>query len=260
MSFFRIITPNYNNAEWLEKCLTSVKEQTFTDYHFIFIDDVSTDDSMQKALEYSPEGSTIVGLNTKHWNGGSRNFALNMHEDDEYTLFLDSDDWFIAPDVLQELHDFIIEHGRPDCIRLPYKISYNGNKIVTVMLDDDNAEKLVNSIFVASWTKCVKSSLIVPFAENTLMEDVVQHIKQCDIIDYNVAVFNKPVVMYNKNNTNSCSAKRNMDAQNHKWKSSMYRFMADLLDLELEHDYCIKARDKRAAKCLGHIKNDEYIQ
>ena len=270
MSFFRIIMPNYNNEKWLDKSVGSVLNQTFTDYHFIFVDDMSTDGSLEKygELTQGKHFQTAPHISwykndAKRWNGGSRNVGLEYGwpmATSEYTLFLDSDDWFASPDILQQLHDFIIDNDRPDCVRLPYIAEYDGNKHLPIMLNDSDAEKLVGSIFVACWTKCIKSELVQPFPENTLMEDVVQHIKQCDVISYPVAVFDKPVVIYNRNNTNSCSASQNQDLQHGKWQSSMFRYMADLLDLDLIHDYCIKQRDWRADICLNNIKKGEYTQ
>ena len=263
MSFFRIIIPNYNNAEWLDKSIGSVSSQTFTDYHLIFVDDCSVDDSFHGAIINSAPSIAdhykFLSNTEKKWNGGSRNVGLEYYDDDKYTLFLDSDDWFYDENILQELHDFIVENDYPDCIRLPYMAAYDGYKTLEVMLDDATPERLVHSIFVACWTKCVKSELVQPFPENTLMEDVAQHIKQCDVIK-TIEPFYRPVVVYNRNNTNSCSIEANQDCQHGKWQSSMYRYMADLLDLELEHDYAIAERDKRAKACLENIKNDKYIQ
>lgn len=260
MPFFRIIMPNYNNSKWLEKSVGSVLGQTFKDYLLVFIDDVSTDNSVDIAGELIRDDGLVICLNEKKWNGGARNVGLQNYLASKYTLFLDSDDWFYDENVLQNLHDFIVNEDYPDCVRLPFGIEYDGDKFAKVMLDDDNAEKLVNSIFVASWSKCVKSELVPLFPENTLMEDVVQHIKQCDMIAHPVAVFNKLVVVYNKNNSNSCSSPQNQKAQNAKWQSSMYRHMADLLDLQLSHDYCEKQRQIRAKRCLENIKNDKFIQ
>lgn len=260
MSFFRIIIPNYNNSEWLNKCLGSVLNQAFTDWDLIFIDDCSTDDSVGKAGNIIGNRGMIMVLKDKKWNGGSRNVGLQAYNDSKYTLFLDSDDWFADPTALQKLHDFIESEGEPDCVRLSYRVEYDGNKSMPVILTDDNAEKLVKSVFVACWTKCIKSELVQPFPENTLMEDVVQHIKQCDVIQFPVSVFRESVVVHNRNNKNSCTRKENLGAQNGKWQSSMYRYMADLLDLRLSTDYCIKVRDRKASVCLKHIKENNYTQ
>lgn len=260
MSYFTIIMPNYNNAGWLDKSIGSVTNQTFDDYRLIVVDDMSTDSSYMKAVDLVGTKGFVIPNSEKLWNGGSRNAGLLYNNNSKYTLFLDSDDWFTSPDILQKLHDFIEEHDRPGCIRLPYRMEVGNAEPVPVMLNDNNADKLCNSIFVACWTKCIKSELVVPFPENTLMEDVVQHIAQCDIIRYPVEVFTEPVVAYNRNNTNSCSAEKNQDLQHGKWQSSMYRYMADLLDLELEHDYCKRQRDWRAGICLDNIKKGVYSQ
>lgn len=260
MSFFRIIMPNYNNRKWLEKSVASVLEQTFTDYDFIIVDDCSTDGS-REYLEKLQDTAFVFLNSEKRWNGGSRNIGLRQLEgQSKYTLFLDSDDWFHDNKVFQDLHNFLALHDFPDCVRLPYNVEYNGDKSANIMLDDDTIEKLAHSNFCACWTKCVKSELIPLFPENTLMEDAVQHIKQCDLI-HSLGVFtDRPVYTHNRNNGSSCSIEKNYGLQNGKWKSSMYRYMADLLDLELEHDYCEAERKKRSEKCLENIKKGLYIQ
>ena len=182
MPFFRIIMPNYNNSEWLDKSIGSVVGQTFTDYAIVFVDDMSTDGSEDKARELIGTHGYVIPLGEKRWNGGSRNVGLENYLASEYTLFLDSDDWFASPDVLQKLYDFIVDEDYPECVRLAYICEYDGNKRLTVHLTDDNADKLAKSVFVACWTKCIKSGLVQPFPENTLMEDVVQHIRQCEVL------------------------------------------------------------------------------
>ena len=261
MAFFRIIIPNYNNEQWLDRCLGSIKKQTYESYGVAIVDDCSTDNSKRVIKSYCDDDSRflLIYAPKKLWNGGSRNLGAEYYVDSEYTLYLDSDDWFADENVLQDLHDFIIKLGKPDCIRLPYQFEYDIVKKGQVPLNDDTVEKLVGSCFVACWTKCIKTKLIQPFPENTLMEDVVQHIKQCDVIS-GVVPFTKPVVVHNRNNTNSITRKENLDCQHGKWQSSMYRYMADLLELELKHDYCEKHRKIRADACLKNIKNGVYSQ
>ena len=40
-----IIIPNFNKQEYLEECINSVIEQSFTEWSLIIIDDNSTDNS-----------------------------------------------------------------------------------------------------------------------------------------------------------------------------------------------------------------------
>lgn len=245
--------PNYNNAEWLEKSIGSVLNQTFTDYDFVFVDDISTDGSYSKASDLIGDKGALVQHWEKRWNGGSRNVGLEYwrNEKSNYTLFLDSDDWFIDNSVLQRLHDFIEDEEYPDCVRLPYIADFGNGKTINMDLDDKGVEQLVNSDIVACWTKCVKSELVQPFPENTLMEDIVQHIAQCDVVK-RVEAFTSPVVVYNRMNANSLSEN---GSKNKKWQSSMYRFVADLMDLELKTDICKQNRDKRLENIIKTLKN-----
>lgn len=255
MAFFKIIIPNYNNAGWLPKCLDSVMSQTFRDHRTVVIDDCSTDDSRSIIERYSVD---FIALQEKRWNGGTRNVGI-MHEiDSEYTLFLDSDDWFLDANCLQMIHDRILSEHHPDCVSLSYKCLI-GNSLSMQPLIRNTPKELVDSVYVACWTKCVKTDLVQLFPENTLMEDVVQHIKQCDVIR-NVWSMVDPVICWNRNNVNSCSRVENQNLQNGKWQSSMYRYAADLMDLELEHDYCERHRQWRLEVVLNNIRNGVYLQ
>ena len=261
MSYFRIIMPNYNNANLLEKSIGSVLDQSFQDFDFYFIDDQSTDESVSKATDMlvNHDNCHWCKNDKKLWNGGSRNIGLKISVPSEYTLFLDSDDWLHDRGTLQNLHDFIENYDKPDCVRMAYEAEYAGNKRLSVVIAGNTPEQLCNSPYVACWTKCVKSELVQPFPENTLMEDVVQHLAQADVIK-DVAVYAVPVVVYNRNNPNSCSAVQNMSAQNYKMQTSMYRWVADLLDLQLKHDFCRKKRNDYVKMVLSDIKKDKYIQ
>ena len=260
--FFSIIIPNYNNAPFLEKNLTSVLNQTFTDYELIFIDDCSSDNSVNIVTQIFerykdiPFKKTLLTPAKKIWNGGSRNLGVASAQG-KYLLFLDSDDWFLHSDILKHLYNFITSNHYPDLIRLPFKILTNDDQELNIMLDDDTPQKLVDSCFVACWTKCLKKDKYVPFPENTLMEDVVQHIAICDVIT-TIAVFPEMVVNYNRKTNNSCSL--NPHLQNRKWESSMYRYYADLFDLVCQHDYCEAHRQRRLQDAKNNIDKGLAIQ
>jgi len=74
---FSIIIPNYNNSRWLRKCLDSVIAQKFSSYEVIFVDDCSSDNSLDIAKEYIRKFRSlhIVRCHEKQYNGGARTEA-----------------------------------------------------------------------------------------------------------------------------------------------------------------------------------------
>lgn len=90
-----IIIPVYNSEKYLEKCLESLKEQTYQNFEVIFVDDGSTDDSAQILKRYAQLAPNRFRILYKE-NGGqssARNMAL-PYVRGEYTTFLDSDDYY----------------------------------------------------------------------------------------------------------------------------------------------------------------------
>ena len=57
---FSIITCNRNNEKWIQKHIESVKNQTFTDYEHIIIDDASTDKSIDVIKDCVDRSKTEV--------------------------------------------------------------------------------------------------------------------------------------------------------------------------------------------------------
>lgn len=251
--FFRIIIPNYNNGAFLRQCIDSVLNQSFKDFEIILVDDVSTDNSREIIKEYEERHYNIkaILLEEKKWNGGSRNEAIKIPTDSTYTMFLDSDDWFDDDSCLQTIYDIIINNNYPDCVRLSY--NWCGDEKRPVILTQSTPADLVAVCDVACWTKCIKTELIQHFPENTLMEDVVQHIAQCDVLQTVVPCL-KPIVNWNRKNPTSCSTNPNI--QNGKWLSSMYRYCADLMDLQCKTSYCEAHRVYRMETAQKDIKNN----
>ncbi len=262
MAYFGIIIPNYNNADYIEKCLLSILGQTFQDYKVLIVDDMSTDNSMEKveALGEKDLHNNLdrrvfyLPLAYKAFNGGTRNFGINYvrnNFDLKYIMFIDSDDWFIDENVLQDIHDTIQKNNEPDCVRLSYMYHKNGTDTPAI-LNETSVEDMVKNVNVACWLKVVKAELVEPvFPENTLMEDVVYHIKQCDKIE-TVVPLGRPAIVWNRDNVNSCSQNRTL--QNNKWSSSMYRYIADLLETRCEHEYCNNEVSARLSSALRNLR------
>ena len=87
-----IIIPIYNGEMWVEMCIDSVREQTYTDIQIILVNDGSEDKSLEICKKYSKKDSRIVVLDKV--NGGqssARNLGL-VNATGSYIQFLDCDD------------------------------------------------------------------------------------------------------------------------------------------------------------------------
>lgn len=104
-----ILLPVYNVEKFLEKCIVSILNQTYTNFELILVNDGSTDSSLEICRRMEKQDSRIRVVDKP--NGGlssARNAGLEAAQG-EYILFLDSDDW-IEPDMLECLYSLMTEH------------------------------------------------------------------------------------------------------------------------------------------------------
>ena len=104
---FSIVTPIYNTGINIRRCVESVTEQTLSDWEWIFVDDCSTDNSIDVVKDIVTEFSIadkVRFLKTEKNSGPgeARNVGLRTAQG-TYIVFVDSDDW-IEPDYLETLY------------------------------------------------------------------------------------------------------------------------------------------------------------
>lgn len=88
-----IIVPVYNGERVVERCLCSLKTQTYDNLEFIIINDGSTDHSRQILDKYAELDSRFRIIHKENEGvSASRNIALELAQGD-YVQFVDCDDW-----------------------------------------------------------------------------------------------------------------------------------------------------------------------
>ena len=89
-----VIIPVYNAAPYIGDCIKSFKAQTFTDLEFIFVDDNSSDNSLEIIEAYAKEDPRVLILRSheRRYAGFSRNRGIET-ANGEYLSFIDPDDW-----------------------------------------------------------------------------------------------------------------------------------------------------------------------
>lgn len=101
MIMVSVIVPVYKVEQYLEKCVNSIREQTYKNIEIILVDDGSPDKSGEICDNFSKEDSRIKVIHKK--NGGlsdARNVGIKQASG-EYLLFVDSDDWIHKDTVMK---------------------------------------------------------------------------------------------------------------------------------------------------------------
>lgn len=99
-----IIVPVYNTENYIAECITSILQQSFTDFELILVNDGSTDNSLLVCQEWAAMDSRIRLFNIKNRGvGNARNIGIDSARG-IWITFIDSDD-YIDHDYLQQMLD-----------------------------------------------------------------------------------------------------------------------------------------------------------
>ncbi|NEG70351.1 glycosyltransferase family 2 protein [Bifidobacterium choloepi] len=101
MTKVSIIIPLYNQEEYVEKCLSSLRRQTFPHFEAIIIDDGSTDNSAKVASAFLNDSRFRLIHQENAGVSAARNNGMN-HANGEWLCFVDPDD-YVKPDYLETL-------------------------------------------------------------------------------------------------------------------------------------------------------------
>ena len=178
MTDISVIVPIYNSEAYLDKCITSLINQTKKDIEIILVNDGSTDKSEEIIKSYKDKRIKYY-KNKNKGIGYSRNFGIDK-SNSKYIMFLDSDD-YLDIHACEELYkkikkdssdvvvsDFIKSHnGTDEIIKIKDFKKTNLNKNSNILLD----------INLSPWNKIYSSKLIkdnnIRFSEDVKYEDVL---------------------------------------------------------------------------------------
>lgn len=94
-----VIVPVYNSAEYLDKCLRSIMDQTFQNLEIIVVNDGSTDDSENICKCYANIDERIKYIKKEHGGLVSARKEGLRKANGSFVCWVDSDDW-IEPEYI----------------------------------------------------------------------------------------------------------------------------------------------------------------
>lgn len=106
-----VIIPVYNAEQYLDRCISSVANQTYKNIEIIIVNDGSKDNSLNICKSWKEKDKRIVFINKESNTGASdsRNIGLDNAKG-KYVSFVDSDD-FAEQSMIEELVNNIEQTG-----------------------------------------------------------------------------------------------------------------------------------------------------
>lgn len=214
-----IITPAYNAAGTIKKCIESVQAQTYSNWEMLIIDDGSIDNTLSICNTIAEKDNRIKVYHIE--NGGvskARNYAIQKSSGTFITC-VDSDDWiesimletltkYMDKDIEMVCGNFFYEQPNKTDIgyiskNMIYKKEINAlplGVLIPESIEHFNNISIKIDIIGAACCKLYKRELIdknsINYAEGVaLREDALFNI-QCFIHATNIIIINKPLYHY----------------------------------------------------------------
>lgn len=173
MKKISIIVPVYNVESYLDECITSLIEQTYTNIEIILVNDGSTDKSGIICDKYVQKDKRIKVIHKDNTGQANcRNIGIRKSKGD-YLFFVDSDD-FIEKTTLDNLYQQT-QNGTIDLVLCDYYKYYNSNDKVHIPLipfyNKNNLKCHVISMPTPGCKLIRKKMFDIDFLENTCYED-----------------------------------------------------------------------------------------
>ena len=193
-----VIVPVYNVERYLEECLNSIQQQSYTDIEVILVNDGSTDHSKTICERYCEEDSRFYLLNqTNQGQSVARNVGVAASKG-EFIAFVDSDD-IIQKNYLEKLMQYMTEEV--DIVESNFTVSKKDflveNSKETRILFEGNSNEAVkifpnHVLSVNPVTKLYRRKIVesLPYPEGLIFEDVycgigmLKYIRKIIKIDY----------------------------------------------------------------------------
>ncbi len=110
-----VIVAVYKAESYIHRCLDSIRNQTFTDFEVLLIDDGSPDRSGEICEEYSRMDSRFLTFHQENKGVGAvRHFGIKQAKG-VYSIHIDPDDW-IEPDMFELMYNKITGSNTKICM------------------------------------------------------------------------------------------------------------------------------------------------
>ena len=193
-----VIVPVYNVEKYLEECLFSIQNQTYSDIEVILVNDGSTDKSKEICEKYCEDDNRFKLINQANQGQSvARNNGV-VASTGEFIVFVDSDD-IILTNYLETLIHYMRENV--DIVESQFTVHikefFNESSKAISVIFEGNSEEAVKAVpkhvlSVNPVTKLYRRSIVeaVPYLEGLIFEDIysgigmLKYIRKIIKLDY----------------------------------------------------------------------------
>lgn len=184
MNKISIIVPVYNLELYLEKCVKSICDQTYTNLEIILVDDGSTDMSLSVAKKLASEDERIQVYTQENGGVTKARLAGVSHASGEWIGFIDGDD-YIEPNMYEVLLNNALKY-HADISHCGYQMVfpnrtdyyYNTGKIV-VQDSESGVKDLLEGTFIEPGlvNKLYKKELLLDLIASQKMDLSIKNLE-----------------------------------------------------------------------------------
>lgn len=207
--FFSIITPTYNREDSIDKCISSVLEQSFKDFELLIIDNNSIDKTIESIIKFKDERIRLFINENNFERCYSRNKGIKIASG-KFILFLDSDDQLL-PNHLQNWYYFLNNYFTENTFFISNKTIKFDNKLFEIphFINYEIKNNLLKFPVIPGQV-CIPLKIAKKFEFETdylIFEDTALWLKIA--VNYKIASCKITSYIYNINENNSVNVKRN---------------------------------------------------
>ena len=220
-----VIVPIYNVEKYIEKCATSLFEQTLEEIEYIFVNDCTPDNSicvLENVIERYPsrkDNVCIVHHNVNKGLTSARNSGLEIAKG-EYIAHCDSDDW-VDRDAYKKMYEMAKSHHADVCVCDMNMVFPEG-----VVCESTPKTTVSKSSYLKSWISNGMTPLWIMISARSLYQNnnllCPRGVTYCEdfhmtvrLLHYasNIVKVQEPLYYYNRLNVTSLLNERKSSAQ-----------------------------------------------
>ena len=145
-----IVIPVYNGEKYVRNVVRSIQIQSLKELEIIFVDDKSTDKSIDQILFYQKEDPRIKLIKNKKNRGILYNRMYGaLQSRGEYVAFIDVDDIYINPNILEISYNECIKN-KLDVLEFDYfggRINHENKEFISIHLFTLKDKTLSNKVY-----------------------------------------------------------------------------------------------------------------